>query len=97
MKSQVVGAELEVDFGVGSFGSGQPISLYISESTLLCESTHCCGGVIMKRVTFSIPRELKARLEKYPDINWAGVAKKGIEDKLDKLRKFEELENRGEL
>ena len=51
----------------------------------------------MKRFTVSIPRELKAKLDKMPEINWSAVAKEGIVEKLSKLMKFEDLENRGEL
>lgn len=32
-----------------------------------------------------------------PDINWAEVARKGIEEKLQCLEKFEVLEKSGEL
>lgn len=49
----------------------------------------------MKRVTFSIPKELKEKLDKHPDINWPEVVKDGIKRWLAKLEKFEELENRG--
>ncbi len=49
----------------------------------------------MKRVTFSISKELKERLDRHPDISWSEVVKKGIMKKLAKLEKFEELENRG--
>lgn len=46
------------------------------------------------RVTFSIPKELKERFDKRPDINWPEVFKEGIRKKLEKL---EELRARGEL
>ena len=48
----------------------------------------------MKRLTVSIPRELKEKLDKQPEINWPEVAKQGI---LKRLAKLEELERRGEL
>ena len=51
----------------------------------------------MKRFTVSIPKELKKRLDAFPDINWPEVVKEGIKEKVSKLEKFEELENRGEL
>lgn len=51
----------------------------------------------MKRFTVSIPKELKDKLDKMPDINWPEVAKEGVIEKLAKLVKFEELENMGEL
>lgn len=49
----------------------------------------------MKRVTFSFPKELKARMDARPEINWPEIIRKGILKKLDKLEKFEELERRG--
>lgn len=49
----------------------------------------------MKRVTFSIPKELKEKLDKYPDINWPEVVKEGIKKWVAKLEKFEELESKG--
>lgn len=46
------------------------------------------------RTTFSIPKELKERLDKRPDINWPEVFKKGIKEKLETLEK---LKAKGEL
>lgn len=66
-------------------------------STLLSILTQLCGGIKMKRVTFSIPKELKERLDKMPEINWPEVFKNGIKKRLAELEKFEELKNRGEL
>ncbi len=54
-------------------------------------------GYFMKRFTISVPDDLKQELDSMPDINWAEVARKGIEDKLKRLEKFEVLEKRGEL
>lgn len=51
----------------------------------------------MIRVTFSIPKELKKRLDKYPEINWSKVFKIGINEKLAELERFEEMKNRGAL
>ncbi len=51
----------------------------------------------MKRFTISIPEELKEKLDAIPDVNWPEVAKEGIKEKVAKLEKFEELENKGEL
>lgn len=51
----------------------------------------------MKRFTISVPEHLKKELDSMPDINWAEVARKGIEDKLKRLEKFEAVEKRGEL
>ena len=55
------------------------------------------NGNSMKRFTISVPDDLKQELDSMPDINWAEVARKGIEDKLEQLEKFEALEKRGEL
>lgn len=46
------------------------------------------------RTTFSIPRELKERMDMRPDINWPEVFKEGLRKKLEKL---EELRARGEI
>jgi len=51
----------------------------------------------MKRFTVSIPKELKERLDKRPDVNWTEVAKEGVVEKLKQLVKFEELVNKGEV
>jgi len=51
----------------------------------------------MKRVTFSIPKELKKELDKFPEVNWREVIKAGIKKKIAKLEKFERLENEGRL
>ena len=48
----------------------------------------------MIRTTFSIPKELKERLDKQPEVNWPEVFKQGLKKKLDKL---ERLRSRGEL
>lgn len=52
---------------------------------------------IVKRYTISVSDELKEKLDAIPDINWAFVAKEGIEKKLSSLEKFEMLERNGEL
>jgi hypothetical protein len=48
----------------------------------------------MIRTTFSIPKEIKERLDKRPDVNWPEVFKEGLRKKLEKLEK---LKTRGEL
>jgi len=50
----------------------------------------------MKRLTISIPKDLKKKLDALPDINWPEVARKGIEKKLALLWKLQELERCGE-
>lgn len=46
------------------------------------------------RRTFSIPESLKKKLDRHPEVNWPEVAKKILENKLEKLEK---LQARGEL
>ena len=49
-------------------------------------------GVV--RTTFSIPDNLKKRMDERPDINWPEVFKQGI---IRKLERLEELHARGEI
>lgn len=79
---------LDSNFSLES--EGLNISTHLRLSTQL-------GVVEMKRFTVSISKELKERLDKMPEVNWPEVMKQGILEKLAKLKKFEELENRGEL
>ena len=51
----------------------------------------------MATFTISIPKELKERLDKHPDINWPEYIKGRFAIKLKQLRKFEEMVNRGEI
>ena len=46
------------------------------------------------RMTFSIPKELKERMDKRPDVNWPEVFKQGLKKRLEILEK---LRARGEL
>lgn len=48
----------------------------------------------MKKVTVSISRELKEKLEVYPQINWTEVLRDGIKAKISKLKKFEDVEGK---
>jgi hypothetical protein len=49
----------------------------------------------MPKVTVSVPEELKNKLDKYPEVNWSEVLRRGIKEKIEKLKKFEKME--GEL
>ena len=51
----------------------------------------------MATFTVSIPAELKKKLDKHPEINWAEYIKERFAVKIKQLRKFEELVNRGEI
>ena len=46
------------------------------------------------RTTFSIPDELKEKLDKQPEVNWPEVFKQGLKKKLEALEK---LHARGEI
>ena len=46
----------------------------------------------MPKITLSIPKELKDKLNKYPELNWPEILRRGIKDKIKKLKRFEELE-----
>jgi len=51
----------------------------------------------MPRITLSIPDELKAKLDKHPEINWAEVTRQILKSKVDRLLKFENMVKKGEL
>ena len=46
----------------------------------------------MATFTISIPEELKKKIDKYPEINWAEYLKKRFEIRLEELKKFGEYE-----
>jgi hypothetical protein len=48
----------------------------------------------MVRMTFSIPEDLKKKLDSKPDVNWPEVLKEGLKKKLEILEK---LHAQGEL
>lgn len=50
----------------------------------------------MATITISIPDELKARLDKHPEVNWSEVLRRGFSKKVEALKRFEKFE-RGEL
>jgi len=51
----------------------------------------------MATFTISIPKELKAKMDEHPDINWAEYLKKRFEIRIKEFNKFEELRNSGKL
>ena len=59
--------------------------------------TKLSGGAKMATFTVSIPKELKERLDKHPEVNWPEYLKGRFAIKLKQLRKFEEMVNRGEI
>ena len=44
--------------------------------------------LIMVRMTFSIPEDLKRRLDARKDINWPEVFRKGLERRVEALEKM---------
>ena len=51
----------------------------------------------MGRITLSIPDELKKKLDKLPQVNWVEVARDGLKKKVEQLKKFEQLVNKGAI
>lgn len=51
----------------------------------------------MATFTINIPKELKERLDKRKDVDWAEYIKKRFEIKVKQLMKFEEMVARGEI
>ncbi len=49
----------------------------------------------MERLTLSIPDELKEKLDKFPKVNWVEVSRDGLRKKVEQLKKFEQLVNKG--
>ncbi len=45
----------------------------------------------MPKVTLSIPKELKEKLNKYPELNWSEILRRGIQEKIKNLKKFEDM------
>ena len=43
----------------------------------------------MPTVTISLPKELKERLDKHPDINWSEIFRRSFENKVRDLEEFE--------
>ena len=48
----------------------------------------------MAKLTLSVPRELKERMDSLPEVNWPEVLRRRLKVRLDKLKKFEELQSR---
>ena len=45
----------------------------------------------MANVTVAIPAELKAKMRKFPEINWSEVARQAIADKTRTLERMQQL------
>ncbi len=50
----------------------------------------------MPTVTISLPKELKERLDKHPDINWSEIFRRSFKNKVRDLEEFEKFKKRGE-
>ena len=74
--------------------SSKSKDLYIL--TDFCLLIELYGGNKMTTFTVSIPEELKAKLDKHPEINWSEVMRKAFAKRVELLKKFEE-EHKGEL
>ena len=51
----------------------------------------------MATLTISSPKELEALKKEFPEVDWNEVMKRGILKRLGEIKKFEELQNKGEL
>jgi hypothetical protein len=51
----------------------------------------------MANFTVSIPRELKAEIDKYPEINLPEYLKKRFQVRIIELKKFDELKSLGKI
>lgn len=51
----------------------------------------------MATFTISIPEELKEKIEKHPEINWAEYLKGRFQKRIIELKRFEELKSKGKF
>ena len=51
----------------------------------------------MATITISAPQELDALRREHPEVNWNRVIKRRILERLDDLKKFEQLKSAGRL
>jgi len=49
----------------------------------------------MTKVTLSISKDLKNKLDRFPELSWSEIIRNGIKEKIKRLKRFEKLE--GEL
>lgn len=49
----------------------------------------------MAKLTLSVSKELKERMDSLPEVNWPEVLRRRLRARLDKLMKFEELQSKG--
>ena len=51
----------------------------------------------MPTLTVSIPKELKRKMDEYPEVNWPEVLKIRLKKRAEALLKFEQMRRRGEV
>ena len=51
----------------------------------------------MATITVSLPKEFDEAKKKFAEVDWNEVIKRGILKRLNELKKFEELKNKGEI
>ncbi len=52
---------------------------------------------MMVSITLAVPPELKADMDKHPELNWSEVARRAIRDKLELLKKMDKLLEKSEM
>jgi len=51
----------------------------------------------MPTLTISIPRELKEKMDEFPEVNWSEVLKNRLKKRAEALIKFEQMRKKGEI
>ena len=51
----------------------------------------------MVSITLSVPEDLKAQMDTFPEMNWSAVARKAIQNKIILLEKINKLLEKSEL
>ena len=51
----------------------------------------------MVSITLAVPEELKEEMEKHPELNWSEIARQAIKEKLDLLKKIDQLLSKSKL
>ena len=65
----------------------------LNKLTTMC--LHTTSSDNMSKITVSVPKELKKQLDQYPELNWPEILRRGLREKLKKLKRYEQVE--GEL
>ena len=53
--------------------------------------THICTGECMVNMTISVPDNLKAMLDRHPEMNWSEVARQAWKNKVEQLELLNRL------